>query len=351
MRTNIDAIAALVALAILTLCSLAPAQPPANESAVELADEAFSKGRAFFEQGRLNEAAREFETSWWLDPSPGTLLNLGACRDGLGDPALALSTFERAAAEAKQARDPERRRLWLAAAQQRIRDLRRRVPSIVVRGVEPSSSITLDGNPIDSEAGDASAQALLLRVNPGRHLLRVSAVGKRSLTREFVIHEGARQTITLPLLEPSVGPTGAPGRLEIGAGAAEQTTPTSASSGGLGPWPLVLGATGAALLSGSVVTGWLATTKSNELGRACPDDDCPAAKALEETRDSGSRLARATDVLLITGSVFAGLGVTLYVLGSSDGADDDTGSGPNATAALRAGCFGEHCGLLASGRF
>jgi hypothetical protein len=354
MRLNIGAVAVLLLLAHSTWCPLARAQAPASSLVIQQADSAFVRGRALFEQGRLKDAAREFELSSRLDPSPGTLLNLAACHEGLGDLALALSTFERAATEAKQTRDPKRRRLWIEAARQRIQDLRQRVPILELRRVEPGSSVTLDGSSIDARRVHTSGTdaGSLVRVNPGRHVLRVGAPGKRTLTLAFSIEEGARSAIALPLLEPSLAPPDIQVRPATAAGEAEPSTgagpaPARASS----VWPLVLGGTGGALIVSGAVSGWLATSKHNELRSACPRDDCPASKALEETRDSGRGLARAADVLLITGAVCAGVGATLFLLGSSEGDAPAQHPSSNATAALRAGCFGGQCGLLASGRF
>jgi hypothetical protein len=356
MRMNVGAVAVLLLLAHSTWCPLASAQGLASSLVIQQADSAFVRGRALFEQGRLKEAAREFELSSRLDPSPGTLLNLAACHEGLGDLALALSTFERAATAAKQTRDPRRRRLWIDAARQRIEDLLERVPILMLRGVQPGSSVMLDGSSIDARGVDASgmdAGGLVRRVNPGRHVLRVSALGKRSMTRAFSIEEGARSTIALPSLEPSLAPPDMQARPAIGAGAVESSVSApSEPTRAVGVWPLVLGGTGGALLLSGAVTGWLATSKHDELRRACPGDDCPESKALEATRDSGRALARAADVLLIAGAVCTGVGATLFVLGAGDGEPPGrTGSNLRATAALRAGCFGDHCGVLASGRF
>ncbi|HTV23910.1 MAG TPA: hypothetical protein VMG12_34705 [Polyangiaceae bacterium] len=363
MKRRLATFGMLLGLALTAPCPTAHAQAKPSSLSVQLADTSFVKGRALFEQGRLREAAREFEFSWRLDPSPGTLLNLGACHEGLGDMALALSTFERAAVEAKQAADPKRRQLWSEAARQRVDDLRRRVPTLVLRGLEPGSSVTLDG---DALTRDGDGAELIRRVNPGRHVLRVSAPGRRSLSREFSVDEGARSTLVLPPLdvgeEPPAIPAPTPPALDDGASdsgvhaatmsAGASPHPTQREARPYGPWPLVLAGTGGALLLSGAITGWLATSKSNELREACPDDRCPESKDLEGTRDTGRSLARATDVLWVTGALCAGVGVTLFVLGSSDDdAETEVARVNQRAAALRAGCFGSHCGLTASGQF
>ena len=360
MRSTFDILAVALVVVLVSLAPFARAQP-AEDQSIELADRSFSRGRALFERGRLKEAAREFEASWRFDPSPGTLLNLAACHEAAGDLALALGTFERAAGDARGVPDAKRRRLWLDAAQQSIEDLRKRVPVLVLRGVEPGSTLTLDGSALETrsaERGSATFQ-VSRRVNPGQHVLRVSAPGKHPMVRAFAVEEGARSTLVLPSLEPYVGSPAAPAEPALGQGAAPSTLdpaspldPEASTGSSIGPWPLVLGGTGAALLVSSAVTGWLATSKSNELRRSCPGDECPESRALEATRESGRDLARATDLLLITGALCAGVGVTLFVLESRDGdAGARQGASRGATTALRAGCFGDQCGVLASGRF
>jgi hypothetical protein len=350
MRGKFDILVVALVVVILSLAPWARAQP-AEDQAIELADRSFSRGRALFERGRLKEAAREFEASWRFDPSPGTLLNLAACHEALGELSLALGAFERAASDARRAPDPKRRRLWLDAARQSIEDLRKRVPILVLRGVEPGSSLTLDGSVLETRSAERGSTAFEVsrRVNPGQHVLRVSAPGKHPVVRAFAVEEGARSTLVLPSLEPYVGSPAAPAEPALDTAAAPSSLGSEPSTGStIGPWPLVLGGTGGALLVSSAVTGWLATSKSNELRRSCPGDECPESRALEATRDSGRNLARATDLLLITGALCAGVGVTLFVLESREG---DVGARQGATTALRAGCFGEQCGVLASGRF
>jgi len=329
-RAALAAIVAAAALAPSAARAQAPAAAPARDAAtVERADAAFEEGRELFDQGRFKEACEKFELSMQLDPSPGTLLNLGNCYEPQGDLVRALGIFEQAFADAQRSTDPRRKELWTDAARERIAALSRRVPQLSVRNEPPDAEVALDGNAVERASG-------ALRVNPGHHRLEVRAPGKRPYTHEFDIAAGQRLAINVPALEVETGPAPPPP-----VAAPNEPEPTyEKSTDTYGPWPYVLGGTGAALLGTSLITGLMANSKAGKLDRECPDDTCPPS--LKSTQDSAKSLALATDVLWISGLIVAGAGVTLFVL---DASDDEPGT------AVQAGCFATGCGMMASGRF
>ena len=314
----------------------APAAPPAaakdaaapkDPAVVERADAAFEEGRELFDQGRFREACEKFELSMQLDPSPGTLLNLGNCYEPQGDLVRALALFEQAFADAQRSNDPRRKELWTDASRERIANLSRRVPQLSVRGAPSDAEVSIDGN--------GQRPSGVLRINPGRHRIEVRAPGKQPFTQEFDIASGQRLAINVPPLEAEAGPAPPPP-----AAPAEPAPPRDTSTATYGPWPYVLGGTGAVLLGTSLVTGLMANSKASKLERECDGNDCDPS--LQGTKDSAKSLALATDVLWISGLIVAGAGVTLFIL---DANDDETGT------AVQAGCFGTGCGMLASGHF
>jgi tetratricopeptide (TPR) repeat protein len=301
---------------------------PRDPAVVERADAAFEEGREFFDQGRFKEACEKFELSMQLDPSPGTLLNLGNCYEPQGDLVRALALFEQAFADAQRSNDPRRKELWTDAARERIANLSRRVPQLSVRGAPSDAEVAIDGA--------AQRPSGALRINPGRHRIEVRAPGKRPFTQDFDIASGQRLAINVPALEAETGPAATPPPAP-----AEPAPPPDSSAATYGPWPYVLGGTGAALLGTSLVTGLMANSKASKLEREC-DDDGNCDPSLQGTKDSAESLALATDVLWISGLIVAGAGVTLFIL---DESDDETGT------AVQAGCFATGCGMLATGRF
>ena len=310
-----------------------PAAPaPAEPSSVERADALFNEGRELFDQGRFREACEKFDQSLALDPSPGTLLNLGNCYEPQGDLVRALATFERAFADAQKSNNPERRELWSNAARERISSLTGRLPQISVRGAGPGTSVSLDDKPIDATSG-------FMRINPGRHVIAAMAPGKRAFRQEFDIAQGQRFAINIPPLEAEAGsaqPAAASAPTE-----APPPEPASAGQSKYGIWPYVIGGAGVAMLGTSLITGLSAKSKADDLEQACGDDHVCEPK-YESTKNSAESLALATDILWITGAIAAGVGVTLFIL--------DDGATESGTA-VQTGCFDAGCGILASGRF
>jgi hypothetical protein len=301
--------------------------PPAHasRSTLQQADAAFQQGRALLESGRYREACDQFELSQRLDPSPGTLLNLGSCRELEGDLVQALAAFEQALDGAREARDRRRQELWGGAARERIASLTPRVPRVSLRHVPEGARVSIDQRPVTGTEGP-------LRTNPGLHSLAVNAPGMRTFALPFEIAHGQQLAIDIPPLEPeSAAPRS--GALRSGASPSRERPPRYSV------WPYVLGGAGAVLLGTSLVTGLGASAQRDELERACTGDVCDPS--LKPMRDRADRLAALTDVFWITGAIAAGVGVTLFVL------DLDRPGAP----ALDAGCFDAACGLRARGSF
>jgi tetratricopeptide (TPR) repeat protein len=322
-----------VALAFCLLTSASSwAQAPSGATASEQADAAFGEGRELFDQGRFREACEKFELSMHFEPSPGTLLNLGNCYEPQGDLVRALATFERALADAQKAKDAGRRRIWSDAARERIAALTPRIPELRVQGADPSLSVLLDGEPM-------AAQGQALRLNPGRHELSASAPGKRAYSQAFELSAGQRLTLELPALEDEVVSSPA---LASAPAPAPLSAPVEEASGQrrFGPWPWVVGGTGAALLGASLITGLMASSKASRLEEECNAKRCD--ESLQNVKDSAATLALATDVLWISGALAVGAGVTLFFLDHA---------GAEAATAVQTGCFDAGCGILASGRF
>jgi hypothetical protein len=319
---------ATLALALWLSAAPSSAEPP-GAAAKKQADAAFDEGRELFEQGRFKDACDKFELSMQLDPSPGTLLNLGNCYEPQGDLLRALSTFEQALSDAQHAPDKKRRQVWSDAAKERIASLGKRIPELSIDGAEPGSQVLLDGKPFE-HLGESSRQ------NPGHHQIEVTAPGKRTYIKAIELPEAQRVGIHLPPLEREAlrAPESVPAAVPLTNPPVEATAARR-----FGIWPYVAGGTGAALIGTSVVTGLMASSKASQLKKECDGKACdPSLKSVQE---SAASLAVATDVLWISGALILGAGVTLFVL--------DHGKSESAT--VQAGCFDAGCGLRASGSF
>jgi hypothetical protein len=311
----------LAALLVAASTALAPASVLAAPTPADVAraDAAFEEGRALYVSGRFKEAMRKFELSQRVDPSPGTLLNLASCHEAEGDLLQALSWFKRALLDAERADDPRRKQLWSDAARERISSLTRSVPVLVLSGIDSASRVSLDGQALDAPVD-------VLRLNPGRHTVVVSAPGKPAFMQQVELVVGQQVTLDVRASEPPVEPAHA-----LDAGVEQKR---------YGAWPFVLGGAGAVLIGTGIATGLSAKAKQDTLERECSGVECPTS--LQGTRDAAHTLATISDVAWVTGVLSLGAGVTLFVLDAGRGSSD---------VAMAAGCFDAVCGLQASGRF
>jgi len=184
------------------------------------------------------------------------------------------------------------------------------------------------------------------RLNPGKYRVTASAPGTDPYVLELDLKPEQRLELDIPALAPLASDAAGPQRQ-----ASKITEPArlaSEPSGGLrfGSGPVVLASTGGVLILTSLVTGRISSSARNELEQECARPDeltglrvCNAS--LADTKSRVEDYALATDVLWITGSVLAGVGITWFLLDQK---------GPESPA-LGAGCSGTGCGLSMTGSF
>lgn len=160
-----------------------------------LADESegerlFREGRALMLQERFDEACPKLEESQRLEPHGGTLLNVAACHERQGRIATAWAEFQDALTTARTEGQAARVKL----AEQRIAALDPRVPWLVIR-VAPEAEaqgvrVTVDGAEIVRAAWGKD-----MPIDPGDHLLVVTAKGRVEHRSTIALREGGKQTI------------------------------------------------------------------------------------------------------------------------------------------------------------
>src|SRR6185436_7087954 len=114
------------------------AQPEDGGAQVDLARRHFQSAGAYFEEGRYDEAAREFLETWKLAPRPDLLFNVAHCYLRKGDAARAIGYFERYLADLPVAKDRE-------AIERQVAELKRRVGTVRVEGAPAGSEVVVDG--------------------------------------------------------------------------------------------------------------------------------------------------------------------------------------------------------------
>jgi hypothetical protein len=136
------------------------------------AEQLFDEGTRLLDEKRYSEALPMLLESQRLGPGVGVTMYLADCYDGLGRTAKALALFREAAQMARARRDSRD-----ALANSRADELAARVPSVVVRVTEPVESglvVTLD-----DEALEKARWSRSIEMDPGPHVLKASAGGRR----------------------------------------------------------------------------------------------------------------------------------------------------------------------------
>ncbi len=319
-----------------------PAAPPGlGESNERRASQTFRNARRLLDQGDFQRACQLFEESQKLSPSPGTLLNLGNCREQQRDLVRALAAVEQALALAGKEGDPARRQGWSDAAQQRIQALSARIPTLRLRpSPTVGASVRLNSRRVE-RFGEA------LRLNPGRHRLEAAAPGMQTHAQDIELVPGQRLELAIPVLAPSRAARTPAGVAEPGDSSG--SAPADERSSRFGYWPWVAIGSGAALSLAGLTTGIIASSKESQLDDGCEQAVNTLGKRECEGDELGNTLGNAedlavvTDVLWIAGAIGAATGATLLIIELS-------GDEP-AAATLSARCSTWQCGLSAAGRF
>jgi len=296
-------------LGVLVATAVARAQPsPA-------AEKLFRDGRALLKKGKLSEACAAFAASVRLEPSIGTLLNLGDCRAKLGRTATAWAAFVEAGRQAKRRSDKRG-----AEARRRATELEAKLSylTIVVPTAAPDLQVARD-----NERVDAATFGVALPVDPGEHEIRAEAHGQTWRKQIVIKADGDRQSVVVELEQPSpVAPRPTPVTTTI------QPAPEAPAPAPLAPGRfttlriggLIVGVAGIGGLGVSTVLGLKARSLDADAHAICPSGEpCRDQAAADKSKDAVSRARLAT----VVGAVGAGAvvaGVVLWFVGKPSAA-------------------------------
>lgn len=164
----------------------------AQPNAAELAEarSLFDQGNTAADEGRYADAVTAFERSMQLRPSPVVQYNLAMAYRGVGRLLDAITAFERYLANpgARATRES------LAETQRALEGVRAEVPELRFALMPASATATIDGRPIAS-LGDA------LRVDPGRHVIEVTADDHTPQRLELDLQRSERRTVQTTLAQ------------------------------------------------------------------------------------------------------------------------------------------------------
>jgi PEGA domain len=271
--------------------------PTAAHADALTAEALFQSGREALEKGDARAACDRFQESYRLDPTAGTALNLGNCRERLGQLASAWQRYEEAVQKLPDG-DP---RVALAASHAaRLLPL---IPHLTLLAPAGAADfvVTRDGE----QLGQASF-GLALPVDPGPHVVQVHASGHVDWSRDVALAEGQQLTVTLELGASVEIPAARPA-----TATPEAAAPDAPSAGGsrraVGWATAGIGAAGIAtsLVSGVVVLSKKSTVESNCVDKRCSDAGLQAAQ-------TGRTFSTVGTVAFGVGA--AALGVGLYLI-------------------------------------
>jgi hypothetical protein len=264
-----------------------------------LAESLFRDARVAMKAGHPERACPLFAESYRLDPTHGTLFNLGACEEARGRLASAWAAFRKLVDVAPP--DDER----VLEASSRLTALEGRVPRVritVPYPLPPDHFLELDGVTLGPGALEG-----LLRVDPGTHTLRVTFAGETVRSRELTVAAGERLTYEVePLVVPPRTAAPEPGAATPAKAPHQRAAPRPLPGSRVGAYT-ALGLGGAGL-GASVVLGVLAIRARDVTEVHCRDQLCDEEGMAAGERGAGyAALATASAVAGFVGLAAGGL--------------------------------------------
>jgi hypothetical protein len=247
------------------------------------AEQRFAEAERLLAAGQVAEACLAFEASNRLEPSAGTLINLGICREKLGQHASALAAFRLALERVK---DPKKKQIAsdrAVAIQMRVSQLTISVPA---QSRLAGLTVHRDGQPVDAADFDRA-----LPIDGGIHAIEVSAPGHLSWSKTIrVAAQGERTEVIVPRLaevpdsasapKPAAGSAAAAARsesdLESDAEPAGQGSPMLTTRRKLA---IATGVAGLGAIAGGIALGLSVKRLEDEAFALCPDPGMPCADA------------------------------------------------------------------------
>lgn len=180
------------------------------------ADKLFFEGRALLEKNKPTEACAKFDLAFKKDPyAIGILLNLGLCKETIGQVATAYRLFS----EARQRAKDQSLGDYLEAMNNRLALIAPRIPhvKVTIAKPEPELHVLIDDIVYEPERlGD-------VMLDPGTHTIVVTARERLPFSKTITVKEGERTAVEIPPLERGIivqGDRRRPvGKLLVGVGA------------------------------------------------------------------------------------------------------------------------------------
>jgi Tfp pilus assembly protein PilF len=261
--------ALLLSLCFMTAAPIALAQTTDPVAATEL----FRQGREAMATKDYKTAAQKLAESARLDGKVGTFINLAECEEQLGQIAAARQHLQRAIDLAGAQGDDR-----LDLAKTRFTALDKRVPRLTVTFTAKVEGARVRRD--DAELGPGSLGSAL-PVEPGEHVVTVSAPGHEDKVFKVTLAEAAQQTLAV-----DVGPEGAATPAN-----GEKAPPTTGGGSSTKTIGYIVGGAGIVALGIGTIFALVAINKNSKSKESCGDDnfcDQPGFDARTEARSAGN---------------------------------------------------------------
>lgn len=282
------------------------------------------EGQQAMEVKDYRTAEDRFRRADKLVHAPTLMLGLARALAGVGKYVEAQETYNRMIREGLPPGAPEVFKRAIEEARREVEGVAPKVSGVTITvrtaigGDLPDAKVVLDEHPINS-----ASLGVRRSIDPGSHVLRVSADGFRPAEVTFSVVEGSAvdQPITLEkdtgaavappgaVSSGAPGQAGGPGAATVGgSGGLAAETPSASKHSPL-PW-VAFGIGGAGLILGGV-TGLLAVGDHSTLASKCTNGSCPPSQ--DGNLSSYHTMGMLSTVGFIVAGVGAAAGVVLLV--------------------------------------
>ncbi len=304
------------------------------------AREAMAKASELFKQGKLEQALELYQSADDLMHVPSTAWNVANTLFALGK---FVEARQKAVEVTEMPSAPGEARAFLDARQQArglITELDAKLPSllVMVRGAQPGEMVPGAVVTLDGQSFDPSTARL---VDPGRHVVRVTAPGYEDATVEHEAPEGAGESKCVIELKPKPAPV-LGGAVPVSEQPPAEQPPTPervTPAKPLSPPPQELAwwdkvptlawvgfGVGAAGLGMGAVTGGFAWSATSTL----KDEHCDGGTSCDGSYDDDKSSAETLATLSNIGFGVGALGIGLGVYALLDGPKENTASSAGA---------------------
>jgi len=310
----------MIAAAMAAITASSPAHAQSADAEV-----LFREGRTLIKQGKLAQGCEKLEASHKIESSVGTLLNLGDCREKLGELASSWAAFRKAEALAKRQNDAKRQ----SEAARRAAGIEPRLSNLVIEVKQPVEGLVIKR---DGDAIDAGGWNTALPVDPDTYVIVAEAPGYKPWRLETNVSAGQRRrVVVVPRLEKlPVEPRPAPAILEPTPAPIVIAPPTGTTTVRVDrpvyrsrTWSttrgvaVAIGVLGAGALVTGAYFGGQARDLQDQSDAICPTEACENGEALRLNDDAKRSANRANLAFGLGGAAAVTAGV-MWFLGKPD---------------------------------